>query len=39
MIHIVGIGIGLMLKHPWDGKLAQGLGAGIAAAGVYFAVG
>jgi urease accessory protein len=39
LIHIAGIGIGLLLKHPWDGKLACGLGAGIAAAGIYFAVG
>jgi urease accessory protein len=38
LIHVTGIGVGLSVGRLWDGKLAQGLGAAIAAVGIYFAV-
>lgn len=39
LIHIVGIGIGLILARPWQGRLSQALGAAIAVTGAYFAIG
>jgi urease accessory protein len=39
MIHVAGIGIGLLLGRPFGGRLAQGFGAGIGCAGIYFAIG
>jgi len=38
LIHVVGIGIGLLLGGLFHGRVAQGLGTGIALAGLYFAV-
>ncbi len=38
MIHVIGIGVGLALHKPYKGRIAQGLGGVIAAAGVYFLV-
>ena len=38
MIHIFGIGVGLALHKPMGGRLAQGLGALIGLAGLYFLV-
>jgi urease accessory protein len=35
-IHVVGIGIGLVLGRLWEGKASRGLGAAIAAGGLYF---
>jgi len=37
-IHVLGIGVGLVLLRPMRGRLAQGLGAAIAAAGVAYLV-
>lgn len=37
IIHVVGIGIGLLLERPLKGQLAQALGGIIAIAGLYFA--
>jgi urease accessory protein len=37
-IHLFGIGVGLVLQRPFDGRLARALGAVIALAGVYFLV-
>ncbi|MEM7748364.1 MAG: HupE/UreJ family protein [Pseudomonadota bacterium] len=39
LIHVVGIGIGLLLSKPWKGQLAQMLGGAIAVTGIYFAAG
>ncbi|MEL6361259.1 MAG: HupE/UreJ family protein [Pseudomonadota bacterium] len=39
LIHIIGIGIGLLLARPWKGRLSQALGVAVAIAGLYFAVG
>lgn len=39
LIHVVGIGIGVILSKPWDGWLARALGLLIALAGIYFAIG
>jgi urease accessory protein len=36
MIHLFGIGVGLVLGKPFRGRLARGLGALIAAGGIYF---
>jgi urease accessory protein len=38
MIHVVGIGIGLTLGRLLEGRVSQGIGGLIAAAGVYFLV-
>ena len=38
MIHVFGIGVGLALDKPMGGRLAQGLGALIGIAGLYFLV-
>jgi urease accessory protein len=38
MIHVFGIGVGLALHKPMGGRLAQGLGALIGLAGLYFLV-
>lgn len=38
LIHILGIGVGLSLKRPFDGRFARGLGAVIALGGLYFLV-
>ena len=37
LIHVIGIGIGLLLDRPWEGRLSQALGGVIAFIGVYFA--
>ena len=39
LIHIAGIGIGLLIEKPWKGLLARALGSLIALAGVYFVSG
>lgn len=39
LIHVVGIGIGLVLMMPWKGQLSQALGAAIAVTGLYFVAG
>ena len=39
LIHIAGIGIGLLLGRPWRGQLSQVLGAAIAVTGLFFAAG
>jgi len=39
VIHVAGIGIGLLLGRPWKGQLSQSLGGAIAATGLYFAAG
>ena len=36
LIHVVGIGIGLLIGKLFDGWVSRGLGAAIAAGGVYF---
>jgi urease accessory protein len=36
LIHVVGIGLGLLIGKLFDGWLSRGLGAAIAAGGVYF---
>jgi urease accessory protein len=38
MIHIFGIGVGLVLQKPFGGRLCRALGALVAAAGFYFLV-
>lgn len=38
LIHVVGIGIGLLLNRPWKGRLSQTLGGIIALAGLFFAI-
>ena len=38
MIHLLGIGVGLLLRRPFEGRLARALGGAIAAGGVYFLV-
>jgi urease accessory protein len=38
LIHILGVGVGLGLGRPFDGRLARTLGAVIAAGGIYFLV-
>jgi urease accessory protein len=38
LIHILGIALGLVLNRPLRGRLTQGLGALIAAGGIYFLV-
>lgn len=38
LIHLLGIGVGLTLGKPFGGRLAQTLGAVIAAGGVYYLV-
>lgn len=38
MIHLFGIGVGLSLNKPMQGKLARGLGALIGLGGLYFLV-
>ncbi|MGE0005443.1 MAG: HupE/UreJ family protein [Parvibaculaceae bacterium] len=38
IIHVLGIGVGLLLQKPLDGRLCRGLGAVIAVAGLYFLV-
>lgn len=37
LIHVVGIGIGLLLHRPWKGRVSQALGGIIALMGIYFA--
>ncbi len=37
LIHVVGIGVGLLLLRPWKGRLSQALGGLICLVGVYFA--
>lgn len=39
VIHIAGIGIGLLLGRPWKGRLSRSLGGAIALTGLYFAAG
>lgn len=39
VIHVVGIGIGLLLGRIWEGQLSQALGGAIAVAGLYFVAG
>lgn len=39
VIHVVGIGIGLLLGRLWEGRLSQALGGAIAVAGLYFTAG
>ncbi|MGB0085175.1 MAG: HupE/UreJ family protein [Rhodomicrobiaceae bacterium] len=36
MIHLLGIGVGLVLSRPFDGRLVRTLGAAVAVAGIYF---
>ena len=38
LIHLLGVGIGLALNKPMEGRLSRALGAVIAAGGVYFLV-
>nr|WP_253798313.1 HupE/UreJ family protein [Rhodovulum sp. P5] len=38
MIHVLGIGVGLLLNPIWQGRLSRLLGAAIALAGVGFLV-
>ncbi|HXP76716.1 MAG TPA: HupE/UreJ family protein [Stellaceae bacterium] len=38
MIHVLGVGVGLALNRPLEGRLSRALGAMIAAGGVYFLV-
>jgi urease accessory protein len=38
IIHVFGIGVGLLLQKPYGGRLCRGLGAVIAVAGLYFLV-
>jgi urease accessory protein len=38
LIHVFGIGVGLGLGKPFEGRLARGLGALIGLGGVYFLV-
>ena len=38
MIHVMGIGIGLMVRRSYQGRLARALGGLIVAGGVYFLV-
>ncbi len=38
MIHLLGIGVGFLLRKPFEGRLARALGGVIAAGGVYFLV-
>ena len=39
LIHVVGIGVGLLIERPWKGQLSQALGGAIALTGLYFAIG
>ena len=36
LIHVLGIGVGLVLDKPFGGRLAKALGGAISACGVYF---
>ena len=38
LIHLLGVGVGLALNKPLEGRLSRALGAVIAAGGVYFLV-
>jgi urease accessory protein len=38
LIHVLGVGVGLALNKPLEGRLSRALGAVIAAGGVYFLV-
>ena len=38
LIHLLGVGVGLALNKPLEGRLSRALGAMIAAGGVYFLV-
>jgi len=38
MIHVLGVGVGLALNTPMEGRLSRALGAVIAAGGIYFLV-
>ncbi|HLJ19275.1 MAG TPA: HupE/UreJ family protein [Stellaceae bacterium] len=38
MIHVLGVGVGLLLNKPFEGRVSRALGAVIAAGGVYFLV-
>lgn len=38
MIHLLGIGVGLVLGRPFGGRLSQALGGLIAVGGIYFLV-
>ena len=38
MIHILGVGVGLALNKPMEGRLSRALGAVIAVGGIYFLV-
>jgi urease accessory protein len=38
LIHVFGIGVGLALHKPFDGRLAKALGGAIAVGGIYFVV-
>jgi hypothetical protein len=38
MIHLFGIGVGLGLNKPLQGRLSRGLGALIALGGIYFLI-
>lgn len=38
MIHLFGIGVGLVLSKPFEGRLARALGLAIACSGIYFLV-
>ena len=39
LIHVIGIGVGLVLHKPYQGRIAQALGVVIAAGGFYFLLG
>src|SRR5215472_4575394 len=38
MIHVLGVGVGLLLNTPLEGRLSRALGAVIAVGGIYFLV-
>lgn len=38
MIHVLGVGVGLALNKPMEGRLSRALGAAIAVGGIYFLV-
>jgi urease accessory protein len=38
LIHLLGVGVGLALNRPMEGRLSRALGAVIAAGGIYFLV-
>ncbi|MEF2073674.1 HupE/UreJ family protein [Consotaella aegiceratis] len=38
MIHLIGIGVGLLLNRVWEGRLCRGLGGLIVLGGLYYLV-